>query len=177
MVGHCVEVPCNPDREAEMTEREHDRRRGSGWYAILGLALLTVSGCGGSSVNAATDGPTTTADTGTAVRRGSQVETTTTEASPRPGSGIAGAVYRSACGSQVDCAAPPEPVAAEVRVSRADAAAVIGSAHTNSVGRFQVAVPPGDYQVRAKPDHASILCEPSAVTVADGFTEITLTCS
>ncbi len=156
---------------------EHGRRWEAASYAILGLALLTVSGCGGSSVDAASGGPTTTADTGTAVRRSSQVETTTTEVSPTPGSGIAGAVYRSACGSQADCAAPPEPVAAEIQVSRADAAAVIASARTNPVGRFQLAVPAGDYKVRANPDDTSILCEPAAVTVADGFTEITLTCS
>jgi hypothetical protein len=160
-----------------MTGRENERHWGSAWYAIVGLALLTVSGCGGSSVDAATGGPTTTADTGSAVGRSSQVETTTTEVSPRSGSGIAGAVYRSACGSQVDCAAPPEPVAAEVQVSRAGAAAVIASAHTNAVGRFQLAVPAGNYTVRANPDDTSILCEPSSVTVANGFTEITLTCT
>ena len=105
------------------------------------------------------------------------METTTTELAKRPGSGIAGAVYRSACGSQADCAAPPEPVAAAVQVSRAGAPAVIASTRTNSVGRFQLAVPVGDYTVRANPDDTSILCEPTAATVTDGFTEITLTCS
>ena len=160
-----------------MSGRGYGRRWGSGGYAFLGLALLMVSGCGGSSVDAATSGPTTTVDTGTAVRRSSQVETTTTELAPKAGSGIAGAVYRSACGSQVDCAAPPEPVAAGVQVSRVGAATVIASARTNAVGRFQLAVPAGDYKVRANPDDTSVRCEPAAVTVADGLTEITLTCS
>lgn len=125
-----------------------------------GLLLLCVGLCG-CAVGASPG------DTGGAATR-QPVPTASPAPAASGGPGITGVVLRSPCppAARQTCGAPPAPVAGVVAVHDRASNRLVGSARTDGLGRYRVAVPAGSYTVSVTPDGSGTRCAARDVTVA-----------
>jgi hypothetical protein len=90
---------------------------------------------------------------------------------PSRSSGIAGEAVGFHCVATSEPACPGHPVRATIDVMRADTRSRVATVHTDTVGRFGVSVPPGDYELVSRTSDHLLWARPTPVQVGKDLDE------
>lgn len=134
----------------------------------MAVAAVVLTGCSSRGNGAATRGGTTSS-TAAKTARTTSTDGASSPTTSIPGSGIQGSVIVDDCIVGAPCSArPPAALRATVDVVQRASASIVTSSRVAATGAYRVAVTPGEYSVRVRPDDRSVQCPQERTSVSSG---------